>query len=135
MDASLSGLAAVPLFAGISRDGLERLAGIATSVDVTPGQVLTQPGAAGSGLFIVEEGTVAVERPGRGEIELGPGECFGELSLLTDEGVRVARVRARTPGRCLAIPRSAFADLLRREPSLAVSMLAILAERLAQAGS
>ena len=105
MDASLSGLAGVPLFAGISAEGLERLAGIATSIEITPGQVLTQPGAAGSGLFIVEEGMVAVERPGRDEVELGPGECFGELSLLTDEGVRVARVRARTPGRCLAIDR------------------------------
>ena len=124
-------LAAVPLFSGVSADSLTHLAAIATSVETTPGQVLIQQGAPGSGLFLIEEGTVVVERPGHDEIELGPGQFFGELALLTDEGVRVARVRARSAGRCVAVPRAAFVDLLHREPSLAVSLLSVLAERLA----
>jgi len=124
-------LAEVPLFSDVSAESLSQLASIATAVETTPGQVLIQQGAAGSGLFVIEEGTVVVERPGHDEIELGPGQCFGELALLTDEGVRVARVRARTAGRCVAVPRAAFVDLLHREPSLAVSLLAVLAERLA----
>ncbi|HXY73469.1 MAG TPA: cyclic nucleotide-binding domain-containing protein [Actinomycetota bacterium] len=126
-----SSLAAVPLFSGVSAESLVQLAAIATSVETTPGQVLIQQGAAGSGLFVIEEGTVVVERPGRDEVELGPGEFFGELALLTDEGVRVARVRTKTAGRCVAVPRAAFVDLLHREPALAVSLLSVLAERLA----
>jgi len=130
-DTTQARLAAVPLFSGVSPAALTGLAAIATPVDTTPGQVLTQQGAAGSGLFVILEGTVVVERPGRDDVELGAGQFFGELALLTDEGVRVARVRARTAGRCLAVPRAAFVDLLHREPSLAVSLLSVLAERLA----
>jgi CRP-like cAMP-binding protein len=123
-------LAAVPLLRGASAETLEHLAAIATAVDTTPGQVLTQPGAPGSGLFIVDEGIVEVERPGQPSVEMGPGECFGELALLTDDGVRTARVRAKTAGRCWAIPRADFVDLLHREPPVAVALLAVLAQRL-----
>lgn len=123
-------LATVPLLRGASADTLDHLTAIVATVDTTPGQVLTQPGAPGSGLFIVDEGIVEVERPGQQSVEMGPGECFGELALLTDDGVRTARVRAKTAGRCWAIPRADFVDLLHREPSVAVAMLAVLAQRL-----
>jgi len=126
-----SWLASVPIFEGVSEDTLQHLETIAVPVDTTPGQVLTQAGAAGTGLFVVQEGTVEVERPGQSAIEIGPGQCFGELALLTDAGIRSARVRAKTAGRCWAIPRADFVDLLHREPSVAVALLAVLAQRLA----
>ena len=130
-DAGSARLAAVPFLREASPETLEQLAAIATAVATTPGQVLTQAGAPGSGLFVVEQGVVEVELPGHPSIELGPGECFGELALLTDDGVRTARVRAKTVGRCWAIPRADFVDLLHREPSVAVALLAVLAQRLA----
>jgi CRP-like cAMP-binding protein len=61
---------------------------------------------------------------------IGPGEFVGELALLTDMP-RLARVRAATPVRALAINRSAFAALLEEEPRIAVVMLPVLARRLA----
>jgi CRP/FNR family cyclic AMP-dependent transcriptional regulator len=130
-EAGSARLAAVPFLREASPKTLEQLAAIATAVATTPGQVLTQAGAPGSGLFVVDEGVVEVERPGHPSIELGPGECFGELALLTDDGVRTARVRAKTAGRCWAIPRADFVDLLHREPSVAVALLGVLAQRLA----
>ena len=93
------------------------------------GRVLIRADDPGAGMFVLEEGTVVVEAPGR-TIELGPGEFFGELSLLVPESTRVARVRAKTPARCLAINRVAFEKLLEDEPRLAVAMLPVIARRL-----
>jgi CRP-like cAMP-binding protein len=126
-----SWLASVPILEGVSEETLQHIEAIAVPVETAPGQVLTQAGAPGAGLFVVQEGTVEVERPGQTGVELGPGQCFGELALLTDDGIRSARVRAKTAGKCWAIPRTDFVDLLHREPSVAVHMLAVLAQRLA----
>ena len=80
-------------------------------------------------MFVLEEGTVEIQTPDGRSWEYGPGEFFGELSLLTDHP-RNARVRAKTAVRCLAISRVDFAKLLREEPEIAVAMLPKLAERI-----
>jgi len=53
--------------------------------------------------------------------------------LLVPGLVRTARVRATTPVKCLAISRIDFAKLLEAEPQIAVAMLPVLAQRLADA--
>ncbi len=122
-------LRAIPIFAGLDDDALERIADLCTEVDARPGQVLTRANDRGTGMFVVEEGTVAVELRSRA-LELGPGQFFGELSLLVPDATRIARVRATTAARLLAIARSDFAGLLEREPRLALAMLPVLAQRL-----
>jgi CRP-like cAMP-binding protein len=123
-------LRTIPLFAELDDDTLLALADIATEVVVPAGQVMIRPYDAGLGMFVVEDGRVVVEL-GRGrEVELGPGEFFGELALLIPEGVRAARVRAETDVRCIAIGRDDFAGLLDTQPSIAVAMLPVLARRL-----
>lgn len=117
----------VPLFAGLSDAGLRRILKLSTLYDAPAGRVLVQPRVAGSGLFVIEEGTVLVEHRS-GRVELGPGEFFGELALLTDRA-HAARVRAKTAVRCLAIDRFAFSKLLLDEPKIAISMLEALAAR------
>jgi CRP-like cAMP-binding protein len=81
-------------------------------------------------MFLLEEGTVSVELPG-GSVELGPGEFFGELSILADDVPRTARVRTTTPIRALVVGRPDFARLLEEQPRIAVAMLRVLAHRLA----
>ena len=93
-----SWLASVPMLEGVSEDTLRHLEAIATPVETTPGQVLTQAGAPGAGLFVVQEGTVEVERPGQSSIELGPGQAFGELALLTDAASAARASARRRPG-------------------------------------
>jgi CRP-like cAMP-binding protein len=83
-------------------------------------------------MFIITEGTVTVELP-HGPVGIGPGEFIGELPLLADGITRVARARAKTPVKGLAISRMAFSELLEREPRVAVRMLPVLARRLAEA--
>ena len=125
-----SSLQAIPLFAGLSEATRTRIVEIAGELEASAGQVLIQPRAEGSGMFVVEEGTVVVERDGK-QIELGAGQFFGELALLTDTK-RTARVRAKTDSRLLAIGRDEFRALLESEPGLALSMLEVLAQRLAR---
>lgn len=118
------------LFAGLGDASLERIAGVAKRFDAPAGQVLIEPRMKGSGMFLVEEGTVAIELPGGETLERGPGEVVGEMALLLPDGARTVRVRAKTGVRCLAIDRQDFRDVLMAEPSLAVGVLELVARRL-----
>ena len=131
LDEQIDALARVPIFAGLSRRSLKRIAQASSEVDVRAGQVLIEPRAKGSGLFVLLGGTVEVEMRGRESTELGPGEFFGELALLTPDAVRTARVRAKTPVRCLTITHDEFRKLLAAEPKVALAILETVAARLA----
>jgi CRP-like cAMP-binding protein len=124
----------IPLFEGLSDEGLERLASASAVVEVEPGQVLAVPGDPGSGMFVVLDGEVSVEVRGGFHAELGPGSFFGEVALLVPSG-RVARVRAATTARCLSIPRDVALALLESESTLTLKMLRELARRLSDVES
>jgi len=124
----------IPLFVGLDETALAAIADVATEFEAAAGHVLVERGQEGTGMFVLEEGTVAVELPGGRSLERGPGEFFGELALLGG-GPRTARVHAVSPVRCLAIGRSDFAELLEREPRIAVAMLPVLARRLVDASA
>jgi CRP-like cAMP-binding protein len=132
VDSALEHLRALPLFAGLSDDALAKVADVATEFDAPSGRVLAEIGQPGSGMFIVEDGEVAVELPSGGEAVLGHGEFFGEMALLTDEP-HSARVRAKNDVRCIALSRRDFSALLDTEPRVAVVMLPVLARRLRDA--
>jgi CRP-like cAMP-binding protein len=121
----------MPLFAEIT----EEAAGIVATggvTDVPAGQVLAQAGDPGVGMFVVLDGSVVVER-GDLHIEIGRGGFFGELALLVPDSPRIARVRAKTDARVLAVPRQTFDLLLETEPPFARVLLRELAARLVQA--
>jgi voltage-gated potassium channel len=122
-------LKSIPLFADLSDQALDRVVELSTEFEAPAGWVLVEVGQPGSGMFVLEEGTVEVQTPDGREWELGPGDFFGELALLTDHP-RSARVRAKTPVRSLAISRIDFSKLLTEEPEIAVAMLPKLAQRI-----
>lgn len=122
-------LRGIPLFAEVDDDGLEVIARLATEFEAPAGRVLAEIGQPGSGLFVIEDGAVEVDMPDGAVVELGPGEFFGEVALLTDSP-RNARVRALTDVRCLAISRHVFMLLLDAQPRIAATMLPIVARRL-----
>ena len=125
-------LRTLPPLAGMSEVGLARVASRAAALRAEEGRVLALEGDPGAGMFILCEGTIAVELRS-GTLELGPGDFFGELALLVDDGARVARVRATSPVRCVSIPREEFLTLVETEPSFALHMLRELARRLTEA--
>jgi CRP-like cAMP-binding protein len=82
-------------------------------------------------MFFISDGTVVVETK-REHIELGPGEFFGELALMSTDETRTARVRAKTPLRCLALDRKGFRELVTANPEVAASLLEAALNRLAE---
>lgn len=131
MDATtVDALRAIPLFEKVPAEALEKLAERATEVRVASGQVLIEIGQPGAGLFVLQDGLLEVDLPSGRVVELGSGQFVGEIALLTDRP-HVARVRAKTDARCLAIARADFAALLQDAPQIAVAMLPVLAQRLA----
>src|SRR5262245_65041720 len=104
-------LRAFPPLAEVSEAGLERVAACAAELEAKKGQVIAVPGDPGSGMFVIQDGTVTVElRSGR--LELGPGDFFGEVALLVDDGTRIGPLRATTPVACLSIPREGLLPLV-----------------------
>ena len=131
MDARIEALRRVPLFADLGDTELECIAEAATEVEIPSDQVLVQPGTAGTGMFFIAEGTAVVETK-RDEIELGPGQFFGELALMKPDSTRTARVWAKTPLRCLALDRASFRELVASHPEVAASLLEVALGRLAE---
>ena len=125
-------LRTLPPLAGMSEAGLARVVECSAELDAEAGQVIAMPGDPGSGMYLLLEGSVAVELRS-GTLELQAGNFFGELALLIEDGQRVARVRATTPVRCLSIPREDFLTLVETEPSFALYLLRELARRLSEA--
>jgi CRP-like cAMP-binding protein len=125
-------LRGLPPLVGMTEQGLERVAACAAELSREAGQVLALPDDPGSGMYIICEGAVAVELR-TGTLELGPGDFFGELALLVDDGTRVARVRATSAIRCISIPRDDFLALVETEPAFALHILRELARRLVEA--
>jgi CRP/FNR family cyclic AMP-dependent transcriptional regulator len=122
----------VPLLAGCSRKQLRAVARIAEVREMPAGTVLTRTGEPGDEFFLILDGRVGVEVSSRKRIKLGPGEVFGEMSLL-DGGPRSATVTAETPVRLLILRRRDFDVLLSKVPDLPRHLLVVLSRRLRQA--
>jgi CRP-like cAMP-binding protein len=99
-------------------DDLRRLREAGSETRVPAGQLLTERGLSGTGLFVILEGTVLVEAPERTR-ELGPGAVIGERALLSPDGVRSARVQATSELLVLAIDRGEFERLCSEDPAFA----------------
>ncbi len=130
-NAKIELLQRVPLFSGCSRAELGALAITADELDLREGRVLTREGRPGREFFVLVDGTVVVKRKGRKVGELGPGDWFGEVSLLT-RTPRTATVTATSPVRVLVITDRAFRRVVEAMPSVALKVLEKVAERLAR---
>ena len=124
----IENLRKIGLFAQLSDEALEQVLACATDFDAAAGHVLVETNQPGSGLFVIEEGTVTVELPAR-KVELGPGEFFGEFALLRDDERHTARVVTSSAIKGLAIRRDDFDNLLDKEPTIAIALLKTVAKR------
>jgi CRP/FNR family transcriptional regulator, cyclic AMP receptor protein len=122
-------LGACPLFRGLNADDLAVVAATAIEVEFPEDRVIARQGEIGTGFFVIAEGSVRVVRDGKTVATLGPGEFFGELSVL-DGAPRIAQVVAAEPTRCLALASWDFERVLREQPGVALAVLRVVAERL-----
>jgi CRP-like cAMP-binding protein len=83
----------------------------------------------GSGLFVILEGEASLLIEGEERARFGPGEFFGEISLLTGDAPN-ADIQAATQLRCLVIPGPDFEPFLIENPRVLYRMLQAEARRL-----
>ena len=120
-----------PVFARFDDETLKRLSAPFSEVEFPAEHVLIEPRTPGSGLFVICDGSVVAEARGK-QRELGRGDVVGEISLLEEDGLRRARVVAKTPVTCLALGRTDFERLLSAEPEFADAMRQLAREQLAE---
>ena len=87
----------MPIFGGVSREALGFLLERARPARVPGGAYFFREGDRGGSAFVLECGRALAVKDFRGRevplLELGPGDCFGEVALL-DFGTRSGSVRA-----------------------------------------
>jgi CRP-like cAMP-binding protein len=127
-DEKMERLHSVPILEDCTSRQLREVARITDVVEHPAETVLTRTGDPGEEFFLIVDGTVRVDVPGGQPVMLGPGQFFGEMSLL-DGGPRSATVIAETAIRVLVIRRRHFSTLLREAPGLMLKILATLARR------
>jgi CRP-like cAMP-binding protein len=122
-------LAEVPLFAGLSRRHLKRVASLARTRRFAPGTSIVRKGEAGSAFFVLLDGGARVVTTKGRAPRLKIGDFFGEMALF-DDSPRSADVVAEGEVQVMTISRNAFGKLLRSEPAIAHELLRTLAGRL-----
>ena len=131
-DDKIARLEEVALLEACSYKQLRAVARITDVLELPAGTMLARAGEPGNEFFLILDGSARVEVSPRKRSRLGPGDYFGEMSLL-DGGPRSASVVADTPVRLLVINRRDFTTLLREAPALTQSILTTLSKRLRQA--
>ncbi|WP_339133448.1 MAG: cyclic nucleotide-binding domain-containing protein [Candidatus Electrothrix sp. GW3-4] len=91
--------------------------------------IIIESGAMGTHFYVVLAGEVAVVRDDTGVIaELGPGDIFGEMSLLSGE-LTSSAVHSKTPVELASLKATDFKSTLSTHPVLQVFFYRVLVDR------
>ena len=125
-------LARIDIFSGLSERQLKRLQSRAKEVHHDAGRNITTEGNYALDFHLILDGEVAVSQGGQVRRRLGPGDYFGEISMI-DGRRRSATITTETPVRALAVSHATFEELLDQDPSFARGLLKVLCARLREA--
>jgi len=122
-------LSTIPLFASLPKKDLRSLAQSANDMTYEPGTQLASQDELGAMFFVVVSGEADVIVNGQHRKRLGPGEYFGEMSMI-DRLPRSADVVAASKLRCLVFTQWEFRPFLKAHPDVAWGLLEGLVKRL-----
>jgi len=131
-DDKITYLQRVQLFEACSARQMRAIARIAEVEEVSAGAVLARVGDPGDRFFVIVDGSARIEVAPEKHSRMGPGQFFGEMSLLDGEP-RSATVIADTAMRLLLIHRRDFMTLLGEAPALTERILITLSQRVRNA--
>lgn len=113
----IEALGRIPLFGGLNKKELQFLAS------------MTEPGQE---VMVIEDGTGIVRRDDKEIATVGPGDFFGEMSLI-DAMPRNADVIASSDMKVLVMNSREFSSVLDKYPEVAVKVLKTVVARLVKA--
>lgn len=125
-------LARMELFARLEPGELKKLAVDLKDQPFGPGESLCRQGEAADSLYVIQHGRVSVRVASEGAetevAQLGPGQFFGEMGLMTGEP-RNATVQALSHVDAYRLEKETFRSLMARRPEVAETMAEALALR------
>ena len=129
-----SWLSTVPLFQGLSANQIKELEGICEERPLGRGEIIFSDGDEGNGFYVVKSGMVKVFKvswDGKEQILhlFGPGEPFGEVPVFAGDRFP-AGAQTLEDSLVVFFPRHSFVALIRKNPDLALNLLAVLSRRL-----
>lgn len=132
-------LAKVPLFHGLNKRQLTKVAKRFVPRTYQTDQAIVTQGKGGEGMFTIISGHAQVVlemADGSTTVvnEFGPKDFFGEVAML-DDGPRTASVITTEETECLVLSRWDFISLMRNDAEMATEIAVALAQRLRRAVS
>ena len=124
-------LKSIPVFAGLDRAQLQRVADCAEELEAQAGDELLREGSFAFEFFAIKRGAAAVVCDGARVANLGPGDVFGELAALS-HGQRTASVVATAPTTVLFIRAQDFRHFAEEMPELGGQIRALVEQRRAR---
>ncbi len=129
-------LRGLKLLAGLSSSQIDDISRRLKPARFRQGEMIIREGEPGEEMFFIESGRVQVIR-GHGPAahvldEMGAGELFGEMALLTDSP-RSATILALSDLDAWVVSKIDFDDLVTAYPTLAMALSRLLSERLRNA--
>ncbi len=117
------------LFSSLSKRALGKVADQARVVNHAAGKEITEEGGGGVGFHLITSGTASVSVGSQSRPDLGPGDSFGEISLI-DGKPRSATVTAKTDLTTVSLVSWNFNPILDDEPEVSKALLLVMCARL-----
>lgn len=128
-DPKVDVLKKVPLFARCSASSLESVTANTDEVDVDTSRTLIKQGEPSDTFYVLLAGAADVTIDGKHRTTLGPGDFFGEISML-DRGPATATVVTTKRSRMMVMSHMQFRDAIKGNQDLLLQVLQAVAERL-----
>lgn len=119
----------VPMFQGLSAENIKAISKLLKPRLAVPDQRIHMQFGRSRAMYIVASGAVTIELPDHSTVELGTGEIFGEIGILSPS---TFETRATSLGysRLLMLQERDFEKLLNRDPVLRQKIEAVIKQRL-----
>lgn len=128
-DYKVESLKKVPIFSRCSSKELKFLASEMDEVDVGEGTTLISQGNQNHTFHILIDGQAEVTIGGSTVAALGPGDFFGEISMM-DRGPATATVVTKTPAHLMVMSHEQFRDAVKSDDDVFSGVMSAIAERL-----
>ena len=117
------------LWSGLDRKDLKFIVKLSKERKYETGEVIVRKGEGTVGFYLILDGSVEIRSNGTTLSKLGPGQFFGEMSVV-DNQPRSADVVAIEPSRCLILSAWSFNALISEHPKIALKILQEFVRRL-----